>query len=37
MTNTLQTISNEHLTVQINLKGAELWSIKDAEGTEYLW
>ena len=31
------TIRNEYLTVQINGKGAELWSIQDHEGTEYLW
>jgi len=37
MKNTLQTISNEHLTVQINPMGAQLWSIQDTDGTEYLW
>ena len=31
------TISNDRLTVQINEKGAELWSIRSADGTEYLW
>ena len=31
------TISNEHLTVEIAEKGAELQSIKDANGREYLW
>lgn len=33
----MQTIKNDKLTVQINPKGAELWSIKDASGKEYLW
>ena len=33
----MQTIKNEKLTVQINPKGAELWSIKDAGEKEYLW
>ncbi len=37
MPNTIQIISNEHLTIQINPRGAELWSIKDKEGQEYLW
>ena len=37
MTNALQTISNEYLTVRINPMGAQLWSIQDTEGTEYLW
>ena len=37
MTNTIQTISNDLLTVSINPLGAQLWSIQDAEGTEYLW
>ena len=37
MTNTIQTISNDHLTVSIDPLGAQLWSIQDAEGTEYLW
>lgn len=32
-----QTISNQYLTVRINLLGAELWSICDNDGTEYLW
>jgi len=35
--NTIQTIKNDYLTVEINLKGAEPWSVKDASGTEYLW
>lgn len=33
----LYTIQNEYLTIQINDMGAELWSVKDKEGTEYLW
>lgn len=33
----LQTIQNDFLTVQINEMGAELWSIQDTLGTEYLW
>ena len=33
----LYTIQNEYLTIQVNDKGAELWSVKDQEGTEYLW
>lgn len=37
MTNTPQTISNDHLTVSIHPLGAQLWSIQDREGTEYLW
>lgn len=31
------TIKNEHLTVVINDHGAELHSIRTADGTEYLW
>lgn len=30
-------IKNEHLTINVNSKGAELWSIKDDEDKEYLW
>lgn len=33
----LYTIHNEYLTVQIQDKGAELWSVMDNDGTEYLW
>lgn len=33
----LYTIQNEHLTVKIDDKGAALWSVKDCDGTEYLW
>ena len=31
------TIQNQHLTVTIHRHGAELFSIKDKDGTEYLW
>ena len=31
------TIKNEHLSVDIHPLGANLWSIKDRESTEYLW
>lgn len=30
-------IKNENLTVKVNSAGAELWSIQDACGKEYLW
>lgn len=30
-------ISNEKLTVEISSKGGEIYSIRDAEGKEYLW
>lgn len=30
-------ISNSHLEVEINPFGAELWSIQDKKGNEYLW
>lgn len=33
----LYTIYNEYLTIRIHEKGATLWSIKDVDGTEYLW
>jgi len=33
----IKTIKNDYLTVQVNLKGAEIWSVKDVSGTEYLW
>lgn len=33
----IYTISNEIMDVAIESLGAELWSIKDKEGTEYLW
>lgn len=31
------TIKNEHLTVEVDSLGAELASIRDAQGMEYLW
>ena len=33
----IRTISNQYLTVSINDKGAELWSVLDDEKKEYLW
>ncbi len=33
----LHTISNSHLTVTVSQTGAELWSVQDRAGTEYLW
>lgn len=33
----MEQIKNEYLSVVINNKGAELWSIKDKDGMEYLW
>ena len=33
----LHTISNEFLTVTVNSFGAELFSVKNSEGTEYIW
>lgn len=33
----LHTIKNDHLTITVSEQGAELWSILDADGTEYLW
>lgn len=33
----MQTIKNEFLKVEINELGAQLWSIKGVDGTEYLW
>lgn len=33
----LYTIKNDDLTVTINDHGAELWSVRTADGTEYLW
>ncbi|MBQ3017415.1 MAG: aldose 1-epimerase family protein [Clostridia bacterium] len=33
----IYTIKNEYLTVEINSLGAELWSVKDADGCEYIW
>lgn len=37
MSESIRTIKNEKLTVQVNQYGAGLWSVKDAAGTEYLW
>lgn len=37
MKENIRTIQNEAMSVQVNLVGASLWSMKDAEGTEYLW
>lgn len=31
------TIHNSKMTIQINSLGAQLWSVKDTEGREYLW
>ena len=33
----METIKNEHLTVEVSEMGAELQSIKDSVGREYLW
>lgn len=33
----LHTIHNEYLSVTVNCHGAELWSIQDCDGNEYLW
>lgn len=33
----IHTVRNEYLTVSASLMGAELMSIQDAHGTEYLW
>ena len=33
----IYTIKNDNLTVEINSLGAQLWSIKDKVGKEYLW
>lgn len=33
----IYTIENEKLKVQISDRGAELWSIRTKDGTEYLW
>lgn len=30
-------IKNDFLTVQVNTMGAQMWSVKDSEDTEYLW
>ncbi|CAM2758689.1 hypothetical protein FRFR103141_01465 [Fructilactobacillus fructivorans] len=31
------TLKNDYLTVKINQKGAEIVSVKDQKGTEYIW
>lgn len=33
----IYTIQNKDLKVKINSLGAELWSIQDGDGLEYLW
>ena len=33
----LHTIQNESLSVTVNELGAQLWSIRAADGVEYLW
>lgn len=33
----IRTIQNEVMSVQVNVFGASLWSIKGVDGTEYLW
>lgn len=33
----IHTLKSDYLTVQINEKGAQLWSIRTEDGTEYLW
>lgn len=33
----LHTIKNDRLTITVSEQGAELWSILDADGTEFLW
>ena len=33
----IHTIHNDHLTVSVHTRGAELQSIRTADGTEYLW
>lgn len=35
--NMIYTIKNEKITAKINSQGAELWSLTDATGFEYLW
>lgn len=37
MTSQIWKLENEYLTVLVQEKGAQLWSIKDKEGNEYLW
>lgn len=33
----LYTIQNEKMRVSVDSKGAQLWSVEDKEGTQYLW
>ena len=33
----MEQLSNDRLTIAVDAKGAELQSIKDSEGREYLW
>lgn len=33
----IYTLKSDALTIQINQKGAQLWSIRTPDGTEYLW
>ena len=33
----MEILKNEHLTIEVSSLGAELQSIRDAEGHEYLW
>ena len=37
ITDTMEQIKNDQLTLEISPMGAELQSIKDANGNEYLW
>lgn len=37
MTSQIWKLENEYLTVHVQELGAQLWSIKDKEGNEYLW
>ena len=33
----LYQIQNEYLTIQVSSRGGSLYSVKDTEGSEYLW
>ena len=33
----IHTLKSDSLTVQVHEKGAQLWSIRTEDGTEYLW
>lgn len=37
MNEDIKVIKNEYMAVQVKLFGAQLWSVKDMDGTEYLW